>query len=55
MKDETLGPHYAAIEAKRLVMRHMDREPDFEGAKKMLAGKVVMSASEKTKILALLK
>jgi hypothetical protein len=51
VEDETLGPHYAAVEARRLAQPFRDRSADSEKAKKLTQRKgVVASKAEKAKL-----
>jgi len=50
-KDSVLGPHYAAIEAKRLAMNFFDRKANISEADKVCKDeKTVMGSSEKSKL-----
>ncbi len=51
VQDETLGPHYAAVEARRLAQPFRERCADFRQAKKLMDEKdVVLSEPEKVKL-----
>ncbi len=51
VEDKTLGPHYAAIEAKRLAQPFKERCADCQQAKKLVEQKgVVASKKEKAKL-----
>jgi len=54
LQDDTLRPHFAAAEARRLAMRFGDRKPDVEAAKRLIDGNSVLSNSEKQKLQILL-
>jgi hypothetical protein len=54
LEDDTLRPHYAAVEAKRLATRFEDRKPDITAARKLVNGKSVVTDSEKQKLQKLL-
>ncbi|KAJ9664083.1 hypothetical protein H2201_005323 [Coniosporium apollinis] len=46
LNDDTLRPHFAAIEAKRCARRFMSREPDIETARRLLDDYVVRTDVE---------
>ncbi|OCK96278.1 uncharacterized protein K441DRAFT_58503 [Cenococcum geophilum 1.58] len=50
LEDDTLRPHYAAVEAKRLATRFEDRKPDITAARKLVNDKIVITDSEKQKL-----
>jgi len=55
VEDETLGPHYAAIEAKRYATRFQDRKPDLDVARYLFSYEgIVLSESEEQKLKKLL-
>ena len=47
VQDETLGPHFAGIEAKRLVRKFGSRDVDFERVSKLIKNGAVLSEMEK--------
>ena len=47
LKDKTLCPHFAAIEAKRLARPFFDRKADTEKASELLDGETVLSEKER--------
>jgi hypothetical protein len=55
LKDDTLRPHYAVVEARRLATRFEDREPDIDAAKKLVEGNIVVTKSENQKLQAWFK
>jgi hypothetical protein len=55
LANDTLRPHYAGVEAKRLATRFGTRMPKLDEAKKLLDSKAVLSHAEKQKLTKLLK
>lgn len=54
LKDNTLRPHYEAIEAKRLATRFEDRKPNITAARELFNDESVVTDSEKQKLQKLL-
>jgi hypothetical protein len=55
LEDDTLRPHYAVVEAKRLAKRFNEREPEIADAKKLDESNIVVTKSEREKLDILLK
>lgn len=54
LQDDTLRPHFVAIEAKLLATRFQNRKPDVEAAKQLIDGKSILTNTEKQKLQKLL-
>jgi hypothetical protein len=55
LKNDTLWPHYAVVEARRLATRCEDREPDIDAARKLVEGSIVVTKSGNQKLQAWFK
>lgn len=55
LDDETLAPHYAFVEAKRLAKRFQGREADLDKACSLITSEAVMSSSEVKRLAGILR
>jgi hypothetical protein len=50
LDDDTLRPHYAVVEAKRLATKFRGRKPDMDAARELVGGNIVVTKSEQQKL-----